>query len=364
MFLFGLGLFLLVCKNPSFLLKVDRFRYKENYLPAIVSKFQKIYVYFVPFLLLPIIVGKEKINFKWLLKVCLTLFPFLLYGFWTGNKFGIYLNVIILLLSPLIVVMMKEKIQFNEKENLLISSNQEKKARRKICRMLPIICILFLIVLVPYYLFRGSNVKNSLLSRTAQQGQLWWATFGIEENSSYHLDELSDEINPLLESFLGEPITKSYGIYKIMNLTTPAAKVSAKLSTGSRYSAQGIEIAFYYFKYSGLILHAVLRGLIEAVLVCLLVKYVFSYRLVEICIIGRLILIKHSIFTQGDLYMLFSKTTILSIILLVILEILFRMYMKKQKYIEKQIDLLYNKFAKGKKDYEKNKTLFNSRNGS
>ena len=108
----------------------------------------------------------------------------------------------------------------------------------------------------------------------------------------------------------------NYGVYKIMKLTTPYNIYISKLSSGSRYSAQGIEIAFYYFKYIGIILHAILRAFFEALLVNLLIKYVFSCKFIETIIIARFINIFHSIFTQGDLYTLFSKTSIITLIIL------------------------------------------------
>lgn len=323
MFAFGLFLFLLVIRNPSFLLNsVDRFLYRAEYLPAIASKFQTTYVYFVPFLVLPLVVGKDKINKKWIIKIFFVLLPFILYGFWTGNKFGLYLNIVILLLSPLTVLLMKGKIKFSKKESLEISDIHEQIIRKKIYKILPILFILFFAILIPYYTFRGVDAQKGIFTRVTQQGQLWWKTFELEKNEPYRLEELSDEINPLIDAVAGKDIRKSYGIYKIMNLTTPSHIVKNKLRSGSRYSAQGIEIAYYYMKNIGLILHAVLRGMVEAFLVCLLVKYVFSYRLIETWIIARFILMSHSIFTQGDLYTLFVKSALLALIILIFLEIM------------------------------------------
>ena len=50
-----------------------------------------------------------------------------------------------------------------------------------------------------------------------------------------------------------------------------------------------------YFKYFGIVIHAILRAFFEAFLVNLIVKYIMSYRIIETTIVARIILITHSI---------------------------------------------------------------------
>lgn len=323
-FIVGLIMFLFVAKNPSFASHFDRFNYKSYYLPKWVSSLQSNMTYCIPLLLLPAIYNNKKINFKLICKILFILSPFILYGIWTGNKFGLFLKIFIALASPAIVYIGKKNLKHSKMESLNVEEKFLKESNFKIKKTLLLTLAIFIILLLPYYLLRNLNFSESMINRAAQQGQLWWATFEIEQNNTMHINELNDEIKPILESFNGDTISDSYGIYKIMKLTTPYKTYLNKLANGSRYSAQGIDIAFYYFKYVGIIMHAILRAFVEVALVNLLIKFVFSCRVIETYIISKLIIIEHFIFTQGDLYMLFSKVNIFLILVLIFLELLYK----------------------------------------
>lgn len=324
MFFIGLIMFMFVFKHPSFKYNIDRFAYTELYMPWWLSKLQSMYIYCVPFLMFPIVYNNNKFKLKDFAKIVISLLPFLLFGVWVGNKFGLFFNIFILLLSPLIVYISKKTLKFDKFENLQSDNRLFLVMKRSIKKIIVFSFICLVVLLLPYYTLRGLEIVDSVFNRTAQQGQLWWATYEIERNQGMHLDEINDEIIPLKSSFIGQKIDYTYGVYKIMKITTPSSGYYAKLAIGSRYSAQGIEISFYYFRYFGIILHSFFRGLMEAFLVNLLIKYVFSYKFISSFIISRLIVVNHGIFSQGDLYLLFSKETIFSIILLIFVNMISR----------------------------------------
>lgn len=322
-FVIALVMLLGVIKHPSFLLDIDRFVYETTYLPTWANKLQTILLYIMPTILFSIIYKNDKLSANDIKKIILTVLPFIVYGFWTGNKFGLFFNIFILILSPLIVYLGKGKLKQDKLDDLTLNDNNEMNLKKKTKKILFSSFVVLLLIIVPYYSLRGLKAGNSLFNRTAQQGQLWWATYEHEKGIGFHTNEISDEITPLFNNN-EDSINKSYGIYKIMQITTPYSLYIDKINTGSRYSAQGLEIAFYYFKYVGLIIHAIIRAFVEALLVNLLIKFVFSRRMLETLIIARIILIAHTVFTQGDLYLFFAYDTIVLLIILIFLELLYR----------------------------------------
>ena len=331
MFLIGMIMLSVVFKHPSFKYNIGTVTYSELYMPSWLSKLQSIYTYCIPILMFPIVYKNRSFRLQDFIKIIVSILPFILFGVWVGNKFGLFFNIFILLLSPLIVYISKKGLVVNKIDNLNIDSKSVPIMKKNIKKIIAFSFIGLVVLLLPYYTLRGLSVADSVFNRTAQQGQLWWATYEVDKNQKMHLDELDDELLPVISSFNGKEVNYTYGVYKIMSITTPESGYIAKLAIGSRYSAQGIEIAYYYFKYIGIVVHAILRGFIEALLVNLLIRYVFSYRFLSSFITARLIIITHSIFTQGDIYLLFSKETILLILLLFFINLVSKKKFKNMK---------------------------------
>lgn len=340
-FLIGLVMFFSVIKYPSFKMMLDRFNY--TYAPNWALKLKRLYLFASPLLLIEFI--NEKINVKKIIKYVLCVLPYFLFGIWCGEKFGLFFDFIALLLSPIAVYLLKGKLEILEHVDLTFDADKAKLVNKKIKRIVIFFAILSFILLVPFYILRDMNAKEAIFNRISQQGQLWWKTYEIEKDSSMHLNEIGDEMKPIKDAISGkdipvsEGINYNYGIYKIMKITTPYNGVKNKLLTNSRYSAQGIEIAYYYMKDIGIVLHSIIRALCEAFIINLFIKYVLSFRFVEVIITARLINIVHAIFTQGDLYKLFSIETLGSIFILIIIGL---WYLKKRK--ENNYKLLNSNF--------------------
>ena len=324
-FIFGFILFLSVINNPSFILNVDRFQYNKLFLSSVQLKLQNIFIYFVPLLIIPMISQKIHKNIiKYCFSIFVSLLPFFLYGFWTGNKFGLFFNILILLLSPISFYIGKRKLKINKLENICFNSDEINSSNNIYIKIFCIAVGVILVILIPYYVLRSMNLKDSLFTRISQQGQLWWATYDLGKTDDHY--EIKDELLPMLDALKRKKVRKTYGVYKIMKLTTPIELYNKKIESGSRYSAQGIEIAYYYFGYPGVVIHAILRGLIEALLVNLLIKYVMSMRIFETMFISKLIISCHAIFTQGDLYIMCTYGTILCVLGLIIMELIYNKY--------------------------------------
>lgn len=338
LFIVGLILFLSVVNHPSFEQNMDRFIYENEYSNSLLKKIESYYLYCIPLVLLPIFAKNKEVQGKDFVKILITLIPYLLYEIWIGNKFGPFFNIVIFILAPVVVYIGKKNKNKQKKcfyenrsseiyDDLIIKN--DKISKGIFIKLLIVISVLILTILFSYYKIRGNNIADFLFKRTAQQGQLWWKTYELEKEKTMHLNELDDEIYPFFKSNL-QPEDMNYGVYKIMKLTTPSVIYNMKVLSGSRYSAQGIEIAFYYFKYIGIVAHAIIRGFFEAFLVNLLIKLLFSNRVICSIIITRFIVINHAIFTQGDLCLFFSNDSIILIIVFILFEILY--YKNERKF--------------------------------
>ena len=335
-FVIGLIVLLYVLFNLPAFANLDRFGY-ERILPVWVKKIQTYYIYFVPLLFLPLALSKKKLDLRHLLMIFISLFPFALYCILVGNKFGIFFNVFTLLLISLVVYILNNDILYKFKSNNTISFNNTRETNfsNNIIKLLALTFIAMILFLTPYYVIRRSNMTDAIFSRVAQQGQLWWSIFEKNESGQMHVSELQDEFLPLFNANSVEETDYNHGVYKIMNLTTPANLVKSKLETGSRYSCQGIELAFYYFGYIGVIIHAIIRGMMEVLLVILLIKYLYSLRVISTVITTRLLMLCHTVFSQGDWFLVFSYKTIFTIVLLAGLSYLYNKY--RNRFFKKEL---------------------------
>lgn len=332
MFLIELVSFMSVINKPSFLLNVDRFGYSKYFLNPIISKIQSIFICLSPALLLPFFKKNKKSKKQIIFIILIILILFFLYGVWTGNKFGLFFNIFYLIFSPLAVLLGNKGLKENEYRCLKIEENNLIKFKFNIIKIISFAFIILLVTIAPYYVLRNIEFSSGLLKRTAQQGQLWWATYDLMHNNEKHISEISDEIEAIkiLDFSDSKNYNYSYGVYKIMKLVTPNYIYSNVINNGYRYSAQGIEISYYYFRYFGIIVHSILRAFFEALLVNLLIKYLFSKRLLEMIITSKFIIIFHSAFSQGDIYLLFSKSTIIMFMMLIFLEMMYKKKIKEE----------------------------------
>ena len=202
-------------------------------------------------------------------------------------------------------------------------------------------------ILIPFFIFTlslqykiyGKNLEEAIFDRAAQQGQLWWQIFQLEnDNKTSHFHELTDEIYPvrdaILSNFLGYDSAykdksgiflnpdQPYGVYKLMELTIPYSLYLSRLSSGSRYSAQGFELPFYYFKAPGTIIFLVIVAFLIAFFINQIAYSILTEKILYSIIYVKLFLNFYAAFMQGEWSAMFTRTVVFLILLLCVLRCL------------------------------------------
>lgn len=236
-------MFIRVLPNPSFLLGVNRFKYDSMFMIGIWQTFDSWLASLIVIPCLSIRKHRSKIGIA---TVCL----YLLYLFWTGTKFGEFFAVLCLAV-----------IAFYDK---FLSMSLIR------LRQVLIIVLSALLILVAFTSFAFSftstkSTEDFYSDRLAQQGQLWWYTYG--NSNTLHASEFTDEIEALSNrKAISESVGENHGIYKIMYFSTPQSIIDAKLARGGRYTEAGFASAYYYFGEIGVIVFSLTMALIIAVI--------------------------------------------------------------------------------------------------
>ena len=321
----GMILFLSVATKPSFKFGIDRFQYEQFYLNKYIKFFASYYKYLLPFTILPFILKEKKPKTE-IIKILITLSPYILFKVWVGNKFGAIFDILILFFPIIIFYIgnVKKNKNVKTKRDLIIITKASEN--RKLFKSIGIAFVFLVFILSVFYISRGKDASSSIIDRLSQQGQLWWKIYSNEEIKGQHIYELNDELKPLIEYKKMDISDYNFGVYKIMRKTTPINIYRAKIATGARYSSQGIDIAYYYFGYVGIIIHAVIRAFFTVLIINTYIKCFFSGRFIETIIMGRILIISNSIFTQGDLFNLTKPEFLIMIAILIIMKLLHKKY--------------------------------------
>lgn len=295
-----LSLFIKVAKNPAFLLGVDRFQYlKIHNLSGIWSILTNISPILLIFPIISIIYGDKILGIS-------TIFLYIIYFIWIGNKFGPFFTLISIFL-------------------LVSYKNILKKGKKFIVRCILITSIAFTIVLyftvISVKLTSNYNGITYLLQRGAQQGQLWWKIYDLY-NEDIHPFEFKNEINAIInnKSAVTENIGSNNGIYKAMYLCAPKKVIDFKLSTGSRYTEAGYAIIYYYFGAFGNIIFSLINGIIISLTINVFIKSINNKDYVKALIILRFFLIERIFLTMFVFNDLFDVVSILSYIYLIVMK--------------------------------------------
>lgn len=239
--------FLFVVNKPYFLYGIDRIQYNQNIMPTIVSNSIQILYAVIP---LPVMLRKEN---KWIPIIYCGLF--LLLNIWCGEKFtGLIVVFYFVLLAS----------------NPMFVSRKIGKYIKKIIFITGVILgsLLVLVVVQQFILGIGiSNIGNYLEQRIAAQGEVWWLMYAKDSTAGMHLDELSDEIDVLINQPTGAMPDYYFGIYKMMKLFLYSDWVKYALAYGARATESTRATFFYYGKVPGLIIGQILLALLLYVIV-------------------------------------------------------------------------------------------------
>ncbi|WP_432642349.1 DUF6418 domain-containing protein [Acidaminococcus sp.] len=293
--------FLSVFFHPFFLEQMDRFLYAEKYISPLQGKLIGYFTYILP----AIVAGIFHSNYR---KMSLrALIVFAVYKFWTGEKFGAFFLVFCYIFT--IISYLKQNLDL-------------KSTIKYLTRALLVLFLLTGVIFGHRILLYHSTVsqnKNYLIQRIAQNGQLWWAMYDLSNASNLDTYELNDELD-MFFTLNNKPTYKS-GIYKIMEKTTPLDLFWNKINSNSRYADSTFASIYYYFKEPGLMISAILFG----ILFWGLTRYflaAYSYmHIPELIISGKMMVIMNTVLTQSDFYMIFSYQTMICIFLMFFLGI-------------------------------------------
>ena len=286
--------FLRIINKPAFIFGFDRFKYAEYYLQGIWSKSSSIVMLLAPFIGFAFIYGLKKVSL-------LNLGLFCAYLFWTGNKFGGFINIAYIMLLM-----------------LAFEKPHERRVYRKLVAVVGLIIIMGVTVVFIHnnLTYSNKNNKEYLLQRIAQQGQLWWALYvekGVHEN---HISEIQDEMDTWFELDDTNVEEFNHGIYKVMRHVTPTTTFAQKILRNSRYAAATYASIYYYFNPPVLFLFAVLSSLVLCVITQGFICKFSEGGIISSVVLARILFIMHTVLTQADFQILFSWKTIIAIVII------------------------------------------------
>ncbi|MBR1443322.1 MAG: O-antigen polysaccharide polymerase Wzy [Firmicutes bacterium] len=296
-FIIYLIMFLSVIENAAFLLNIDRFVYASRFKKSsIVGILTNLSVNFSLFPLLSILYGKKV--WGWV-TICL----YILYCVWVGNKFGPFFTILCVFC-------------------LVYYNKVKEQGKKKILKSVSLIIIAFIFLIIVSIIISNFTSKNNadfIFQRTAQQGQEWWKTYDICKGTMHPM-EFKEEVNAIIRGNKNvvENIGSKNGIYRIMYLTAPTAKVNFKLSTGSLYTEAGFASAYYYFGFLGNIIFAMVMGIIIAVTFNGFVQALNNQDIIKMLIFLRFFQLERSSFSMFTFYDMFDVVSIVSYFILIV----------------------------------------------
>lgn len=314
-FFMGLILFLLVFRNPSFTGDYfNRLDYAINNSNRILNILRVFPAIFCPILVGPFVNGECEFNVEnFIKKVFVPYIPYILFLIWTGNKYGAFIELIYLFVIPIISV-----IRLN------------KATIKKVLKYVPIIITFILILLILYYILIGNSITSSMELigiRIACQGELWWKLIATKQYMGFRTDLIGDELTLIWQSIVEEAANKNYGVYHLMNMLGAPAVVKYYMARGTRFTASGIELAFYSMGYISFLIMPIIYSAIISYFVNVYANATKEKRVFTSIAAARFIQITLSAVQQGDWYAYFSVIPILFICILI-----FSQFLSKKGY--------------------------------
>lgn len=281
-------LFALAVTHSSFSVGVDRFLYRElGPVQAMVSRLVLFAKNLIPVGVIAYASGIKK-------KAALF---FILYGssaFLIGEKFGLFM-----LMASVFFLGMITTIKLIDLRVL----------RRYALAALGLLVLLVGLVFVHNHFVYGYSFSDNvdyLERRLAQQGQLWWRTYQVQQDRQPHPLEFQGEI----DTWFGgdaDPYSGDYGVYKIMKLCVAnSALFYRKLDNNSSYTYSTQASMYYYFGAGAVLLFSVASAIAYAVLVRLFAESLARHSLIESILLMRLLILAHGLLTQSNFLELFD----------------------------------------------------------
>ena len=313
-FVIGFVYWLIVFRKPSFLLEINRFGY-ASLMPNWLYKIRTIPILFSPIVYLAVMDNGKGNRSKKMRKIIITFLPFTLFSFWIGNKYGIFINLLVAFLIPLAGRIDYSRIRF--KAILHIG--------------LCVVCALTFI-LIMYWHLRGNNflqIGVKFTTRLSQQGELWWAVVDKQDWLGSHFTDIDQELTSVARSFITSGREKTYGVYRLMNIYGNHSYLKRYYDVDMRLSAQGFELYFYYLGIFAYVLFPLITNFIYALITNLYANAVHTRSLSAIVYLRMLIVIQTAL-AQGDWYRLTSLLDLM-LIMFLLYDIVLRRYYRIRK---------------------------------
>ena len=313
-FVIGFVYWLIVFRKPSFLLEINRFGY-ASLMPNWLYKIRTIPILFSPIVYLAVMDNGKGNRSKKMRKIIITFLPFTLFSFWIGNKYGIFINLLVAFLIPLAGRIDYSRIRFKA----ILHTG------------LCVVCALTFI-LIMYWHLRGNNflqIGVKFTTRLSQQGELWWAVVDKQDWLGSHFTDIDQELTSVARSFITSGREKTYGVYRLMNIYGNHSYLKRYYDVDMRLSAQGFELYFYYLGIFAYVLFPLITNFIYALITNLYANAVHTRSLSAIVYLRMLIVIQTAL-AQGDWYRLTSSLDLM-LIMFLLYDIVLRRYYRIRK---------------------------------
>ena len=292
-FISGVILFVSVAKNPSFLMHTEnRFEYSQLYISRFVNIFRIFPTLFISLYASMILNKRIVINKTNIVKILVSLSPYILFLIWSGNKFGAFSELFLVFVIPIFAFV-----------------ELKKEVLGKIIKALLCVILFLVFFLFLYYTLNGDSLVDAyekIKIRIACQGELWWKMIALTDDGYSRIEEVGQEINNILMSIKTEGQSKDYGVYHLMKLLGNPGTIQSYSTINTRFTSSGIELPFYYFRYVAFIIMPLLICPLIAWINNLYINAVKEERCLASIGSARILLIVSGAITQGDWYVFFS----------------------------------------------------------
>lgn len=283
------AMFASIATKPAFLLHVDRFTYKANYLPKLVDRLSNVMIFGAIVPILAIRRGDR------MCKVLGTvgIVAYLLFLVWAGHKFGYlfycFVFALVVYYDDIVELMKRTKVQ-------LLSS------------VLVVMAMLAMFAFISTKsTFGVTSPVEYFSSRLAQQGELWWRTYEVTRGE-FHPEDFTNEIDALFmnRSSPSEYVGSKDGLWGIMYLTAPAEVVTSKILSGSFYTECGHAVMYRCFGEIGVLLFDIVLALIISVIGNCLLWATRYGRVIDTLLLTKLFVASWVVLSQFALTGLFT----------------------------------------------------------
>lgn len=264
---------------PSFVVGMDRFAYASAFNNSSVYR---MLTNAMPYLIF-VIIAATRWGMKLLGWAGVVAWAIILV--WTGTKFGGFFNLVCAFM-----------IVYCDR----LSCLREGAARVFSVLIIVVMAGLIAVSAIVYGTYGTGTGADFLFARTAQQGQIWWATYE-KADGAFRLDRVEGEILGAVNdggSIAGNK-GSTHGIYGMMYLNAPTDLVDGKLAQGSRYTEGGYAAMYYSGGLTGVLLFSLTMSGIFFFVIRGLGVALKRGRAIEVVMLARLFIVLQTALSMG-----------------------------------------------------------------